>query len=83
MRRQNGIESCDSFVLLLLNRLRWATQRGIDVVSASGAPQRVLEYLHGTEFDLTDEQIGQTNALNVNAHFNDPGRMGNLLAMFG
>ncbi|KAG8954938.1 NAD(P)H-dependent D-xylose reductase (XR) [Tulasnella sp. 424] len=53
--------------------LRWATQRGVAVIPKSNSESRVLENFKCTDFDLSDEEIKQISALNINYRFNDPG----------
>ncbi|KAG8972926.1 NAD(P)H-dependent D-xylose reductase (XR), partial [Tulasnella sp. 427] len=62
--------------------LRWATQRGLAVIPKSNSEQRVLENFKCTDFDLTEEQIKQISALNINFRFNDPGSIDQRLAIF-
>lgn len=53
--------------------LRWATQRGLAVIPKSNDSSRMAQNFQCNDFHLTEEQIKQISALNVNARFNDPG----------
>lgn len=52
--------------------LRWATQRNIAVIPKSNNVDRLKQNLESASFDLTEEEIKQISALNINLRFNDP-----------
>ncbi|KAK9479212.1 NADP-dependent oxidoreductase domain-containing protein [Lipomyces japonicus] len=52
--------------------LRWATQRGLAVIPKSNNVTRLHENLTHADYDLTEQEIAEISALNVNLRFNDP-----------
>ncbi|GME79597.1 unnamed protein product [Ambrosiozyma monospora] len=52
--------------------LRWATQRGILIIPKSNKKERLLQNLQVNDFDLTEQEIAEISALNINLRFNDP-----------
>jgi len=63
--------------------LKWAVQRGIAVIPKSNNYERLLENLDLFGFSLSDQEIHEISALNVDLRFNDPGEyMGIELAIF-
>ncbi|KAA8897533.1 hypothetical protein TRICI_006713 [Trichomonascus ciferrii] len=52
--------------------LRWATQRGINVIPKSNNQSRLEQNLQNESFDLTEDEIKQISNLNINLRFNDP-----------
>jgi len=62
--------------------LRWATQRGIAVIPKSNNPNRLLQNLQCTDFDLTEAEIKAISDLNQNIRFNDPGDIDPRMAIF-
>ncbi|KAJ8516121.1 hypothetical protein ONZ45_g179 [Pleurotus djamor] len=62
--------------------LRWATQRGLAVIPKTNDPSRLAQNLDCCSFDLTEEQLKQISALNVNLRLNDPADIDPRLAIF-
>jgi len=62
--------------------LRWATQRGIAVIPKSNDPNRLLQNLQCTDFDLTEAEIKAISNLNQNIRFNDPADIDPRMAIF-
>lgn len=58
--------------------LRWSTQRGIAVIPKTNNQNRLLENLDVTSFDLSEEELKQISALNINARFNQPTHVSSL-----
>ena len=54
--------------------LRWGLQRGIAVIPKTSKPERLVENLSLSGFNLTDEEMDAISALNENRRFNDPGK---------
>ncbi|GMG19066.1 unnamed protein product [Ambrosiozyma monospora] len=52
--------------------LRWATQRGLLIIPKSNKKERLIQNLQINDFDLTEQDIAEINALNLNLRFNDP-----------
>ena len=53
--------------------LRWGIQRGTAVIPKTSNPQRLVENLTISEFNLSDDEMAGISALNQNRRFNDPG----------
>ncbi|RFU81941.1 aldo keto reductase [Trichoderma arundinaceum] len=53
--------------------LRWATQRDVAVIPKSNSPERLVQNLQVTEFDMTKEELEGISALDQGLRFNDPG----------
>ena len=53
--------------------LRWGIQRGNAIIPKTSKPERLPENAALFDFSLTDEDMAQISALNVNQRFNDPG----------
>jgi len=62
--------------------LRWATQRGIAVIPKSNNHERLVQNLTCTHFDLSEGQLAQISALNLNLRFNDPGEIDVRMSIF-
>ena len=54
--------------------LRWGLQRGTAVIPKTSKPERLVENLSLSDFNLTDEEMDAISALNQNRRFNDPGK---------
>jgi len=54
--------------------LRWGLQRGTAVIPKTSKPERLVENLSLSGFNLTDEEMDAISALNQNRRFNDPGK---------
>ena len=54
--------------------LRWGIQRGTAVIPKTSKPERLVENLSLSGFNLTDEEMDAISALNENRRFNDPGK---------
>jgi D-xylose reductase len=54
--------------------LRWGLQRGIAVIPKTSKPERLVENLSLSDFNLTDEEMDAISGLNQNRRFNDPGK---------
>jgi len=54
--------------------LRWGLQRGTAVIPKTSKPERLVENLSLSGFNLTDEEMDAISALNENRRFNDPGK---------
>jgi D-xylose reductase len=54
--------------------LRWGLQRGTAVIPKTSRPERLVENLSLSGFNLTDEEMDAISALNENRRFNDPGK---------
>ncbi|MBT4213768.1 MAG: aldo/keto reductase [Porticoccaceae bacterium] len=54
--------------------LRWGLQRGIAVIPKTSKPERLVENLSLSGFNLTDKEMDAISALNENRRFNDPGK---------
>lgn len=52
--------------------LRWATQRGLAVIPKSNNPDRLVQNLDVTGFDLTKEEMEAISGLDRGLRFNDP-----------
>ena len=52
--------------------LRWSTQRNIAVIPKSNNPKRLAQNLDVLNFDLSQGEIDEINALNKGLRFNDP-----------
>jgi D-xylose reductase len=52
--------------------LRWATQRGLAVIPKSNNPDRLLQNLDVTEFDLSAAEMEGISGLDRGLRFNDP-----------
>lgn len=59
--------------------LRWAVQRGTAVIPKSNNPGRMVENADIFGFSLTDEEMGQLDALDQGRRFNDPGQYGEFM----
>jgi len=53
--------------------LRWAVQRGTAIIPKTSKPQRMVENLDVSGFDLNEAEMESISALNMNRRFNDPG----------
>lgn len=53
--------------------LRWGIQRGTAVIPKTSNPQRLVENLTLSGFNLSDDEMAGISALNQNRRFNDPG----------
>jgi D-xylose reductase len=53
--------------------LRWGIQRGCAIIPKTSRPERLSENLALFDFELSDHEMSQINALNANQRFNDPG----------
>lgn len=53
--------------------LRWGVQRGTAVIPKTVRPERMRENLAIDDFELTDQEMQEISALNINRRFNDPG----------
>ena len=53
--------------------LRWGIQRGNAIIPKTSKPERLPENAALFDFSLTDEDMAQIGALNINQRFNDPG----------
>ncbi|POS82920.1 putative NAD(P)H-dependent D-xylose reductase xyl1, partial [Erysiphe pulchra] len=51
--------------------LRWATQRGISVIPKSNNPERLVENLDVTSFNMENDDIESISALDRNLRFNN------------
>ncbi len=54
--------------------LRWGVQRGTSIVPKTSRVERLKENLAIFDFELTEEQMQNISALNLNRRFNDPGQ---------
>ena len=54
--------------------LRWGLQRGTAVIPKTSQPERLVENLSLSGFNLTDKEMDAISALNENRRFNDPGK---------
>ena len=54
--------------------LRWGVQRGTSVIPKSTRVERMKENLDIFDFELSDEEMTDISALNINRRFNDPGQ---------
>jgi len=54
--------------------LRWGLQRGTAVIPKTSKPERLVENLSLSDFNLTNEEMDAISALNQNRRFNDPGK---------
>ena len=54
--------------------LRWGLQRGTAVIPKTSRPERLVENLSLSGFNLTDKEMDAISALNENRRFNDPGK---------
>ena len=54
--------------------LRWGLQRGTAVIPKTSKPERLVENLSLSGFNLTDKEMDAISALNENRRFNDPGK---------
>ena len=54
--------------------LRWGLQRGTAVIPKTSQPERLVEDLSLSGFNLTDKEMDAISALNENRRFNDPGK---------
>ena len=54
--------------------LRWGLQRGTAVIPKTSKPERLVENLSLSGFNLTDEEMDAISGLNQNRRFNDPGK---------
>lgn len=52
--------------------LRWATQRGLAVIPKSNQPERLLQNLDVTGWNLEEEDIKSISGLDRNLRFNNP-----------
>jgi len=52
--------------------LRWATQRGLAVIPKSNNPERLLQNLEVTSFDLEEKELDKISGLDRNLRFNNP-----------
>jgi len=62
--------------------LRWATQKGIAVIPKTNTANRLVSNLDSTSFDLTETEIEEISALNINLRLNDPSEIDPRLAIF-
>jgi len=53
--------------------LRWGVQRGTSILPKTSRVERLKENLAIFDFELTDQQVRDISALNMNRRFNDPG----------
>ena len=53
--------------------LRWGVQRGCDLIAKSSKVERLKENIDIYDFKLTDREMADISALNINRRFNDPG----------
>lgn len=51
--------------------LKWSVQRGIAIIPKSSVESRIKENIDLFSWNLTEEQMGQINALNKDHRFND------------
>jgi D-xylose reductase len=52
--------------------LRWATQRGLAVIPKSNRVENMKSNLEALAFDLSEDEIKQISALDINTRFNQP-----------
>jgi D-xylose reductase len=52
--------------------LRWATQRGLAIIPKSNREKYMISNLESIAFDLTEDEIKQISALDINTRFNQP-----------
>jgi len=52
--------------------LRWCTQRGVAVIPKSNSPNRLIDNLTNTKFNLSEEEIESISSLNRGLRFNNP-----------
>lgn len=55
---------------------RWAVQRGTQIIPKSTKIERILENINIFDFNLSNEEMGELNKLNINRRYNDPGQYG-------
>ena len=53
--------------------LRWGIQRGCAIIPKTSKVERMKENLSLLDFELSDQEMKEISALNVNKRFNDPG----------
>ncbi|MAD18054.1 MAG: 4-dihydromethyl-trisporate dehydrogenase [Alteromonadaceae bacterium] len=53
--------------------LRWGVQRGNAIIPKTSKPERLVENLAIFDFELSQQEMDDINALNSNRRFNDPG----------
>lgn len=53
--------------------LRWGVQRGCSIIPKTSRPERMSENLALFDFELSEQEMIEINALNANRRFNDPG----------
>jgi len=53
--------------------LRWGIQRGCAIIPKTSKVERMKENLSLFDFELSDQEMNDISALNVNKRFNDPG----------
>jgi D-xylose reductase len=53
--------------------LRWGVQRGNAIIPKTSKPERLAENLAIFDFELSQQEMDDINALNSNRRFNDPG----------
>lgn len=53
--------------------LRWGVQRGNAIIPKTSRPERLAENLAIFDFELSQQEMDDINALNSNRRFNDPG----------
>ncbi len=53
--------------------LRWGVQRGNAIIPKTSKPERLVENLAIFDFELSQQEMVDINALNSNRRFNDPG----------
>jgi len=56
--------------------LRWGVQRGTAVIPKTSRPERLLENLAIFDFELSDSEMSEIDALDRHHRFNDPGVFG-------
>lgn len=52
--------------------LRWGLQRGTAIIPKTSRKERLLENIALYDFELSEEEMSEISALNVNRRFNDP-----------
>jgi len=62
--------------------LRWATQQGIAVIPKSNNQDRLVANLDCNSFDLSDSEIKNLSALNINLRLNNPGDIDVQMSVF-
>lgn len=62
--------------------LRWSTQRGLAVIPKSTRVDFMKSNLESIEFDLTEDEIKQITALDINTRFNQPSNVSSKMSPF-